>query len=322
MSTPFSRPGAVDLSALKRPAPAPRQPGGPAAGAPGAPAGGSPNGTASGTGAYALSLDEQNIQGVLESSMTAPVLLVIYSPSRSAASAQLADDLEQLADEFEGRFLLGRVDVDAQPTLAQMLQVPSVPLVAIVLQGRLQPLFQDAPPADQLRADLTAMFQQLTTQGVTGRHQPLTSAPATDEDEEYVDPRYAPAQEALAAGDIDRAVAEYQKLVDANPADGEAAGGLAMAKVLRRTVDVDAAAARTAAAERPDDVEAQTLVADLDLMGGHVDDAFGRLVELVRRTSGDDRDRARTHLIGLFDAVGNDDPRVLNGRRLLASALF
>ena len=160
------------------------------------------------------------------------------------------------------------------------------------------------------------MLQQLATQGVTGRHQPRAGAGPVDEDgEPEVDPRYAPAQDALAAGDIDGAVAEYQKLVDANPADAEAAGGLAMAKVLQRTQGVDLAAARAAAAERPDDVDAQTLVADLDLLGGHVEDAFRRLVDLVRRTSEAERDQARSHLLGLFAAVGNDDPRVLKGRR-------
>jgi putative thioredoxin len=117
-------------------------------------------------------------------------------------------------------------------------------------------------------------------------------------------------------------VVEYQKLVDANPADTEAAGGLAMAKLLQRTQNVDAAAARAEAAANRDDVDAQTLVADLDMLGGHVEDAFNRLIDLVRRTSGTERDRARTHLIGLFAAVGNDDPRVLKGRQALASALF
>ena len=91
---------------------------------------------------------------------------------------------------------------------------------------------------------------------------------------------------------------------------------------MQRTATVDAQAARAAAAERPDDVDAQTLVADLDLLGGHVNDAFGRLIELVRRSSGDERDRARVHLIDLFAVVGNDDPRVLKARRDLASALF
>ena len=147
-------------------------------------------------------------------------------------------------------------------------------------------------------------------------------APAAEGEEEVVDPRYAPAEDALAAGDIDAAVAEYQKLLDANPADVEAAGGLAIAKVMQRTQGVDLNAARAAAADNPDDVDAQTLVADLDMLGGHVEDAFTRLVNLVARTSDKDREKARDHLLGLFAAVGNDDPRVLAGRRNLASALF
>jgi putative thioredoxin len=146
-------------------------------------------------------------------------------------------------------------------------------------------------------------------------------APVEGEEPE-VDPRYAAAQDALGEGDIDLAVAEYQKLVDANPADTEAAAGLAMAQVLQRTQGADLNAARAAAAAAPDDVDAQTLVADLDLLGGHVEDAFNRLVGLVARTSDADRTRARDHLLALFAAVGNDDERVLAGRRNLASALF
>ena len=178
------------------------------------------------------------------------------------------------------------------------------------------------------REELSAIFnqlgQQLTAQGITGRHAPVGGgvADAGEGEEPGIDPRYAPAQEALEAGDIDRAVAEYQKLVDANPADAEAAAGLSMARVLQRTQGVDLDAARSAAAADPDDVEAQIVVADLDLLGGHVDDAFARLVGLVRRTSGKERDRAREHLVELFAAVGNDDPRVLKGRQALASALF
>jgi putative thioredoxin len=310
---PFSRPGAVDLSALKRPA---------AAGA--APTAGAPGGAPAGaTGSYVVEVTEPSFQQVLESSMNALVLLVFYSPTQMPASAQLAEDLGTLADEFEGRYLLGRVDVDAVPQIAQAVQVPSVPFVVAVVQGRPMPLFQDVVPLEELRAALTQVMQQLATQGMTGRHQPLAQAgDETAEDEDQVDPRYAPAQDALASGDIDQAVAEYQKLVDANPADAEAAGGLAMAKVLQRTQTADLAAARQAAAENPDDVDAQTLVADLDMAGGHVDDAFARLIDLVRRTAGDDRDRARTHLLGLFAAVGNEDPRVLKGRQALANALF
>ncbi|WP_121256326.1 co-chaperone YbbN [Nocardioides ferulae] len=308
---PFSRPGAIDLSGLKQPA------GAPPAGAAGPAAGG----TAGGVSSYAVAVDEQNFQATVEASMTAPVLLVFYSRSRMPESGQLADDLATVSGEFEGRFLAGLVDVDATPSIAQAMQIPSIPLVVAVLDGRPAPLLQDVVPIEELRAALTQVMQQLTAQGVTGRHQPRhAEAPAGEEPE--VDPRYAAAQDALGDGDIDRAVAEYQKLVDANPADAEAAAGLAMAKVLQRTQGVDLQAARAAAAERPDDVDAQTMVADLDLLGGHVDDAFHRLVELVRRSVGDDRDRARDHLLGLFAAVGNDDERVLRGRRNLASALF
>jgi putative thioredoxin len=203
------------------------------------------------------------------------------------------------------------------------MQIPSIPLVVAVVDGRPMPLLQDPLPIEELRTALTQVAQQLTTQGITGRHQPRTGgAPAAEGEEEAVDPRYAPAQDALAAGDIDAAVAEYQKLVDANPADVEAAGGLAIAKVMQRTQGVDLAQARAAAADAPDDVDAQTMVADLDMLGGHVEDAFTRLVNLVARTADPERAKARDHLLGLFAAVGNDDPRVLAGRRNLASALF
>jgi putative thioredoxin len=300
---PFSRPGAVDLSGF------------------GQPAAGPPGGADAPVSAYAVTLDEQNFQATLESSMQAPVLLVFFSRSRAPQSGQLADDLVTLSSEFEGRFLLGLVDIDRSPAIAQAMQIPSVPLVVVVVDGRPMPLLQDALPIEELRTALTQVLQSLTAQGVAGRHQPRQTV-AVDTGEPVSDPRYAAAEAALAANDIDGAVAEYLKLVEANPADAEAAAGLAMAKVLQRTLGVDVAAARTAAAEGPDDVAAQTLVADLDLLGGHVDDAFGRLIELVRRTSGDERNAAREHLLGLFAAVGNDDPRVLRGRQNLASALF
>lgn len=308
---PFSRPGAIDLSALKQPAPSA--------------AGGAPAGEATGS-AYGVNVTEQNFQSLLESSMTAPVLLVFYSRSRMPESGQLADDIAVVAGEYDGRFLAGLVDIDAVPQIAQAMQIPSIPLVVAVVSGRPMPLFQDVLSADELRATLNQVMQQLTAQGVTGRHQPRSTAP-TEEGEEGEeaparDPRYAPAQDALEAGDIDRAVAEYQKLVDANPADAEAAAGLAMAKLLQRTQGVDLNEARAAAAANRDDVQAQTLVADLDLLGGHVEDAFRRLIDLVARSSGDDRNAAREHLLGLFAAVGDDDPRVLAGRRDLASALF
>ena len=308
---PFSRPGAIDLSALKRPAGQP----GPAGQA------GTPGGAAA-TSPYAVEVTEQNFQETVEASMTAPVLLVLYSRSQLPESGQLADDLAALSAEFDGRFLAGLVDVDRSPAIAQAMQVPSIPLVVMVLDGRPVPLLQDVVPIDQLRTALTQVMQQIAAQGVTTRHQPRSGVPGQPETEPTTDPRYEAAEEALAAGDADRAVAEFQRLVDANPADAEAAAGLAMAQGLHRAQGADPAAARARADAAPDDVASQTLAADVDLLDGRVEQAFGRLVDLVRRTSGEDRDAAREHLLGLFAAVGNEDPRVLKARRDLASALF
>lgn len=298
----FSRPGAVDLSGLQ---------GGAATGA----------GQSGVSDAYMVEITEQNFQATLEGSMSAPVLLV-FTSAQSPESKSLAADLHFLSNEFEGRFLLGVVDVDAVPAIAQAMQIPSVPLVVLVAQGRPMPLLQQAVPMAQLRDALTQVLQQLTASGFTGRHQPRATEVNTETGEEEIDPRYAPAQDALERGDIDGAVTEYQKLVSANPADVEAAAGLAMAQVLQRTQGVDLNQARAAAAANQDDVAAQIMVADLDLLGGHVEDAFKRLIELVRRTTEADRDQARTHLIELFGAVGNEDERVLKARRDLASALF
>ena len=260
--------------------------------------------------------------------MTAPVVLVFYSSAQVPESATMAADVATVAGEYDGRFLAGLIDIDASPAIAQAMQIAQVPMLFVLLDGR--PATQPIPgmvPLDELRTLFNQLGQQLTAQGITGRHQPRpvgAGAPADgpEDQEPLVDPRYAPAQDALGAGDIDLAVAEYQKLVDANPADAEAAAGLAMSKVLQRTQGVDLQAARAAAAADPDDVDAQIMVADLDMLGGHVGDAFTRLIDVVRRTADADRNKAREHLLALFAAVGNDDPRVRTARQGLASALF
>ena len=169
---PFSRPGAIDLSALKRPAGA--APAGTPAGAPaGAPAGGAGSGSAG--SAYSVPVDEANFQTVLEASMTAPVLLVLHSPSQSPESEQLARDVATVADEYDGRFLAATIDVDAVPQIAQAMQIPQVPLMLVILDGRpaTQPI-PGAAPIDDIRALFNQLAQQLTAQGI-GRVRALRS---------------------------------------------------------------------------------------------------------------------------------------------------
>jgi putative thioredoxin len=177
---PFTRPGAIDLSGLKRPAGGAGQPAGQ-----GAPAGGGGGAGASAGGAsYWLDITEENFQATVEASITAPVLLAFYSASRLPESEQMARDLATVAEEYEGRFLAGLVDIDTQPAIAQAVQLQSVPFVFAVIDGRPQPLIQDVLPLDGLRTAINQVMQQLTTQGITGRHQPRQAAPAEVEGED------------------------------------------------------------------------------------------------------------------------------------------
>jgi putative thioredoxin len=232
--------------------------------------------------------------------------------------------LATVTDSYDGRLTLAQVDVDANPAIAQALGAQGVPLLVGLVKGQPVPLFQGT--ADE--ADVRRYFDQLLAvaeqNGLTGRAGPIGGAPAgpSEVEDEPDDPRFAAADEAFAAGDIDRAVAEYEALLNQTPGDAEVAERLAGVKLFGRTRDADLAAARAAAADHPDDVAAQLLVADLDVSGGHVEDAFGRLIELVRRLEGDERETVRERLLELFTVVGISDPRVASARRALASALF
>lgn len=300
----FSRPGAVDLSALASPSSP------------------TPSGAAGGaSGAYAVDVTEQTFQtAALEASMQHVVVLALWSP-RAPQSRDFVDVVARAVDAQDGRVLLARVDIDASPAIAQALQAQGVPLVVGLVKGQPVPLFQGTAEEAEVRQYLEQLVALAVQNGLTGRVQAQGAAPQEDE-EPAEDPRFAVADQAFASGDTAAAIAEYERLAVQHPGDAEVAERLAGVKLFHRTKDADLQAARSAAADRPDDVDAQLLVADLDVSGGHVEDAFARLVSLVRSTHGDDRERVRERLLELFVVVGTGDPRVADARRALASALF
>lgn len=300
----FSQSGAFDLSSLAKPRP-------------------EQGSAAADSGAvYVIDVTEADFQQVVQSSLSHVVVLALWSP-RSQQSIEFNEVLARATSAYGGALQLARVDVDANPGIGQALQVQAVPFVAGLIQGRPVPLFQGTVDA----AEVTRFFDELVRlaqqNGLTGRAQPSGAAPeAQQPDEPQEDPRFAAADEAYARGDFAAAIAEYERLLTESPADAEVAERLAATKLYSRVAGADLNAARAAAADDPNDIDAQLLVADLDVTGGHVEDAFARLLDVIRRTSGDDRDRVRERLVELFTVVGLTDPRVAQARRSLAAALF
>ena len=229
----FSRPGAIDLSALKQPAARPGQP-------------------AAGSGSYVVDITEQNFQTeALQASMSYVVVLSLWSP-RSPQSESFNAMLGNLVSQYGGQIVLAQVDIDANPTIAQALQAQAVPLVVGLVKGQPVPLFQGTVDEAEARRYFDELVNVAAQNGVTGRAQPAGEAPdAGEEVEEPEDPRFAAADEAFAAGDFDTAVAEYEKLQAQYPADTEVSERLAGVRLLARTQGADLQAARKAAADAP-----------------------------------------------------------------------
>jgi putative thioredoxin len=255
---------------------------------------------------------------VIDRSFQVPVLIDLWADWCQPCK-QLSPILERLAAEAEGTWILAKIDVDANPRISQALQVQSIPTVFAAIGGQLVPGFQGALPEPQVREFVGALVKAASQAGLSG-----AVADATDEAtsaEVPVDPRYSEAEAALEAGQFDLAAKRYQAILDTEPANTEAALALRQVRLLERLQDIDpklVARAETA----PDDVPAQLAAADYALSRSDVDGALGRLLGLVRRVSGADRDAVRERLIEYFDLLGPDDPRVAPARRALANALF
>ncbi len=294
----FSRPGAVDLSSLTNP-------------------------PASTTGGYVMEVGEADFQELATLSSQHPVIVEFHSP-RDTGGPALSRDLAELVNAGGGRYLLARVDVDAEPRLAQALQVTAVPTVIALIAGQLAPLFQGTRSREEISGVLDQVAQLAVGNGITGRAQPVDAASADGEtgEEAALDPRFEAADTALQAGDYALAVEEFDKLLVETPLDVEVIAGRAQASLLARSMNFDPAAVVAAASARPDDIEAQLQAADLEIIQGASESAFDRLLGLAASVGADDRETLRLRILELFDVVGRSEPTVLAARRRLSTVLF
>jgi putative thioredoxin len=316
----FSLYGAVDLGA--RQAAAQRrqqsaQSSGPAA-----------SGTSGGT---VIDVTEETFNSeVVERSRATPVIMDLWA-EWCGPCKQLSPMLEKLANEAAGQWILAKVDVDANPQLSAALQVQSIPMVVAVVGGQLVDGFLGAMPEAQVRQWLTQVMAIAEKMGL----RPGNGTPAEEADEDQLDgirrqapgaaqipPAYAEARTAMERGDLDGAAKAFEAELARNPGDQLAKTGLAQVNLIRRVSSYDQARARKEAAEHPGDVDAQIRVADIDLASGRPEEAFDRLLGVVRRTSGDQRDKARAHLVTLFELLPPRDPQVTRARSTLSSLLF
>lgn len=314
MSAAFA--GAVDLSALKnRPAAPGSGPGAPA----GAAAAGAPSQEAS---PYVVDVDEPTFGGLVQASTQIPVVINLEA-SWAEPSLVLSAVLSKLAIAAGGTWILGRVDVDANPQIAQAFQVQSLPMAILIVQGR--PAAEVPPTTSE--AELKKWFAQVLDQlrpvlpGIAQAEAERSAAGGADDEPEPEDPRFVAAEEALAEGDYAAAELAYQQILAAEPGNVEAKAALAQTGLLAR-VDALPADAIARADAAPDDVALQCSAADAQVAGGDAEGAFTRLIDTVRRTAGEDRTAAREHLVELFALFAGDDPQVIKARRALAAALY
>jgi thioredoxin len=336
----FSLYGAVDLGARQTAAQRRQQASQSQSQAPG-------DGSAAPGGGVVIDVSEETFNtDVVERSRTTPVIMDLWA-EWCGPCKQLSPVLEKLAVEAGGQWILAKVDVDANPQLSAALQVQSIPMVVAVLGGQLVDGFLGAMPEAQVKQWIGQVLAAAEKMGM-----PVTAPAGAAEDAQVADAEpgtvpgtpgdgrgpggpggpgagvppvpaaYAEAREAMERGDLDGAAKAFEQELAASPGDPVATAGLAQVNLIRRVTSYDQAQARRDAAERPADVDAQIKVADIELASGRVEEAFNRLLGVVRRTSGAERDQARKHLVGLFELLPPNEPLVKKTRSSLSALLF
>ncbi|PPF27157.1 MULTISPECIES: tetratricopeptide repeat protein [unclassified Rathayibacter] len=308
--------GAVDLSSLVNR----RTPSAASAGAPAAPA--APGG-APGANPLLLTAGDAEFDQVVQLSSRVPVIVDLRG-SWSDQSQSMTALLEKVVVSYAGAFVLVGVDVESSPQLAQAFQVQSVPTVAAIIGGRPVPLFSGLVAEEQLRDLLEQVLQLAAQNGVTGTVPVEGAAPAegAEPETEPLPPHHQEAYDAIDRGDYAAAITEYETAIAQNPRDDLAVAGLAQVRLLARLQGRTLDDIRSTAAAEPSNLDAQLAVADLDVSGGHVEDAFDRLLSMFPRLDAEGKAAVRARLLELFEIVGQTDPRVNKARARLTGLLY
>ena len=277
-------------------------------------------------GPYVVELTSKNLQGAITTSSKLPVIVAFHS-ARSENSAKLITQLERLAIANQGRFQLAKVDTDENADVAQAFGTDAVPSAAALLQGQPVPLFQGLPDEAQLTETIEKILQAGEQYGLNAV---LDGDANATPPEPEIPPLHKEGLEALENGDLDAAHSAYTKAISQNPGDDEAQTALHQVELLQRIAkinpDGDPEAPQKvllAAHDAPiTDLEAQLRAADVEFSFQRPDAAFARLIDVVRATSGDDREAARQRLIAYFDILGPSQDIVVAARKALTNALF
>ncbi len=256
-------------------------------------------------------------QEVIAKSMTVPVVVDLWA-TWCEPCKQLSPILEKLALEYDGRWILAKVDVDAEQQIAAAFQVQSIPAVFVVIGGQVAPMFQGAMPESQVRQVIEAVLTEAQKAGISDSVGQSQDVPG-EAKQLPSDPRFDAAEDALETGDWTAAANAYQTILAASPGDPIARIGLLNVQLLQRTDGRELA----------DDISNLTLetesvlrAADATFLLGEFTDAFALLIEHIKNSIGKDRDLARERLLELFEIAGPADPAVITGRSALTNALF
>ena len=266
---------------------------------------------------------DANFLDFVELSKQVPVVVDLWA-TWCEPCKQLSPVIEKVVTEADGAVILVTVDVDANPEVASAFQVQSIPTVVALIGGQLAPLFQGALPEAQVREVMGRVVEAAAANGVTGRARVADGAPTQEElpTKEDLPPLHQEAFDAIERADYAAAVDAYDRALVENPTDQLAREGRAQVNLILRLQGKSLADIRQAAAANPADISAILDVADLDLSGGHVEDAFDRLLEFFVTADADARNSVRERLLEMFLVVGETDPRVLSARTRLASLLY